>query len=135
MASETVGERLKRLRKEHGLTREVVAKTMGTSAQTIYKYETGMITNIPGDKVEKLAALYQVTPAYIMDWDMSSDVKTCTSRKKTYPPESLDLTHLSKDQMILYKGKVYTLNDEDIQKVQLALDLALFEAGKRLKNK
>ena len=61
-------EILHNLRIEHDLTLEQVAKRIGTSRQTISRYETGVITAIPYDTILALAEVYDVTPAYIMGW-------------------------------------------------------------------
>ena len=64
----SIGERLKALRLKSGLTQEEVGRHAHISKQTLYKYENGIVTNIPADKIELLAAIYSVTPAYIMGW-------------------------------------------------------------------
>ena len=46
---------LKKLRKAAGLTLEEIAERIGTSKQTIHRYENGIITNVPHDKIEKIA--------------------------------------------------------------------------------
>lgn len=66
----SIGERLKALRLKSGLTQEEVGRHAHISKQTLYKYENGIVTNIPADKIELLAAIYSVTPAYIMGWAM-----------------------------------------------------------------
>ena len=63
------GERIKALREQFGFTQDELAEKLGTTKQTIYKYETGVITNIPSDKIEEMAALFGVTPSYLMGWD------------------------------------------------------------------
>ena len=60
---------LKRLRKEKRLTLEEIAAAIGTSRQTIHRYENGTITNIPPEKVEQLAKLLEVTPSELMGWE------------------------------------------------------------------
>ena len=60
---------LKRLRKEKKLTLEEIAEALGTSKQTIHRYENGIITNVPPEKVKGLAAMLEVTPAELMGWD------------------------------------------------------------------
>jgi len=65
----TLGDRLRHLRIERNLTQEEVGKSIGTTKQQIYKYETGIIENVPADKIEALANLYDVSPAYIMGWE------------------------------------------------------------------
>lgn len=60
---------LRALRKARGLTLEEVASKIGTSKQTVQRYETGIISNIPRDKVEALASVYGTTPAVLMGWN------------------------------------------------------------------
>ena len=63
------GEAFRELRKNKGLTLKDVAKHLDVSEQTINKYELEIVRNIPLDKIEKLAKLYDVSPAFIMEWD------------------------------------------------------------------
>ena len=67
--------KLKELRRERGLTLDAVAERVGTSKQTIQRYETGKISNIPPDKVECLAAALGTTPAELMGWGDVPGVK------------------------------------------------------------
>lgn len=64
-----VGELLKKLRIEKDLSLDDVAKQLGLARQTLYKYETGLITNIPLTRIEELAKIYNVTPGYITGWE------------------------------------------------------------------
>ncbi|WP_027405499.1 helix-turn-helix domain-containing protein [Anaerovibrio sp. RM50] len=66
--NETIGTRLKELRLQKDYTQEYVGNIIGVSKQTLYKYENGIVTNIPSDKIEALAKVYGVTPEYIMGW-------------------------------------------------------------------
>ena len=45
----TTGDRIKVLRESKGLTQEELGKLVGTTKQTIFKYETGKIENIERD--------------------------------------------------------------------------------------
>lgn len=63
------GEIIKELREQRKMTQEQLADKLGTSKQTIFKYENDIITNIPSDKVELLAEIFKVSPAYIMGWN------------------------------------------------------------------
>ena len=66
-----LGETLKRIRKERGLTLEALANLIGTSRQTIHRYETGIISNVPHDTVSALARALEVSPSTLMGWDSS----------------------------------------------------------------
>ena len=61
--------RLKELRKSKGMTLDQLAELVGTSKQTIHRYETGVITNVPPEKVESLAVALGTTPQELMGWD------------------------------------------------------------------
>lgn len=65
----TIGEKIKSARIANGLTQEELAIALNTTKQTIYKYETGIVTNIPSDKIELLAAKLKVTEMYLMGWE------------------------------------------------------------------
>ncbi len=67
-----VGDRIKKLRKEHNLTQEELAKKINTTKQNIYKYENNIVTNIPSDKIELMAKIFQVSPSYLMGWNEKS---------------------------------------------------------------
>ena len=64
----SVGKRIKQRREELGLTQEAVAKKVGVAIQTIYKYENEIVTNIPLDKLEKIAEALNIRPDYLMGW-------------------------------------------------------------------
>jgi len=65
----TIGESIKKRRKELGLTLEDLAKRVDSTRATISRYETGYITNIPLDRVEALAEALFTSPAYLMGWE------------------------------------------------------------------
>ena len=50
-----IGSRLKKLRLDNNMTLDEVGTKIGTTKQTLYKYENGIVTNIPSDKIEALA--------------------------------------------------------------------------------
>ena len=69
----TIGEKIRDLRTQRGLTLKELAKAAHTSFQNIYKYENGIITNIPLDKIEMIANALEVKPADLLGWaDKSS---------------------------------------------------------------
>lgn len=92
----TKGDRLRALRENAGLTLEEAAERLSITRQAIYKYEKNIVTNIPSDKIEALAKLYNSTPEYIMGWDpdvdfivkLDDDVKALIEYKSFLSPES-----------------------------------------------
>lgn len=72
----TIGEKIKLLRIQCNLTQEELANYANTTKQTIHKYETGIITNIPANKIKAISEKLGTTPAYLMGWETESDKKS-----------------------------------------------------------
>ena len=66
---ELITSKLKELRKKAGLTLDKLAEMVGTSKQTIHRYENGTITNIPPKRIEELANALGTTPSELMGWE------------------------------------------------------------------
>ena len=64
----SVGERLKRRRKELGMSAEAVAEKLGVSPSTVYRYESGEINKMGIDKLKPIAEAINTTPAFLMGW-------------------------------------------------------------------
>lgn len=62
-------ENIKSKRIERKMTLEDLAKSVGVSRQTIQRYESGVIGNIPSDKIELIARALDTSPAYLMGWE------------------------------------------------------------------
>lgn len=65
----TIGDRIKQCREALSITQTALADIVGTTKQNIYKYENGIITNIPSDRVKAIAAALNTTPTYLMGWE------------------------------------------------------------------
>lgn len=65
----TIGDRIKAERLRLGYTLEDVAHYAKVSRQTVQKYESGVISNIPSDKIEAIATCLHVSPGYLMGWE------------------------------------------------------------------
>ena len=64
-----VGTKIKSLRKEQRMTLLELAEAIGTSKQTIHRYENGIITNIPHEKIALIARALGTSPSALMGWD------------------------------------------------------------------
>lgn len=62
-------ENIKNKRILLNLTLEDVSKKLSISKPTLQRYESGVISNIPSDKIEKLAVILETTPSYLMGWE------------------------------------------------------------------
>ncbi|WP_405357280.1 helix-turn-helix domain-containing protein [Ruminococcus sp.] len=100
----TIGQRIKALREQKSISQIELAEKMGVSKQNLYKYENGIISNIPSDKIEAAAAALETSPAYLMGWDDT-------------PPTTEDtIVKLIKAQ--------YHLNEQDVKFVMDYIKLA-----------
>lgn len=62
----TIGERIKEIRKQKGISVEYLAGQLGVSKTTIYRYEDSSIEKIPLQIFDKLCELLGVTAAELM---------------------------------------------------------------------
>lgn len=74
--------KLKKCRKDAGLTLNELSKLVKIPAQTISKYENGNTTNIPYERLEILASFFGKNPAYFFDWDEVNRLDPFESLKK-----------------------------------------------------
>ena len=77
-----IGERIKYLREKNDMSQLELAERLNTTKQTISKYETGIVTNIPSDRLELLSKVLQCTPSYLMGWEELYDEITLSSTEK-----------------------------------------------------
>jgi repressor LexA len=75
----SVGERIKKRRKQLKLSVDELAKKLGKNRATIYRYESNDIENMPYEIVEPLAKALNVSPAYIMGWDEAENKTLSTN--------------------------------------------------------
>lgn len=69
-----IGDRIKQKRLENKMTLEDLGKRADVNKATIQRYESGKITNIPSDRIERISEALGVSPAFIMGWeDENSD--------------------------------------------------------------
>lgn len=69
----TIGENIKKYRKLKGLSQTRLAEMIGETKQTLWKYESGTVTNIPLAKVEALSAALSCEPAQLLGWGTGED--------------------------------------------------------------
>lgn len=108
----TIGEKIKTLRESLNMTQEELAKRIHVTKQTIFKYENGIITNIPMNKITALAESLGTTPSELLGWDAET--------LDSYKPEKLinqqlqtEIKHLSVE--------LDSCPEEDIKKLTLGI--------------
>ena len=108
----SIGGKIKAAREAMKMTQEELGAACGTTKQTIFKYESGIVTNIPLDRLECIAEILNVCPAYLMGWDRTDS----DDKNKPAGPELDELdrelmrlsAHLTPEQK---RRQVETLKD------------------------
>lgn len=64
----TIGNRIRLMRQEAGLSVDDLAARLGKNRATVYRYESDEIENFPIAVIGPLAEALHTTPAYLMGW-------------------------------------------------------------------
>ena len=65
----TIGEKIRELRKQNGMTQTELATRLRTTKQTIGKYEQGIVTNLPLYRIQEIADVFGVPPETLVGWE------------------------------------------------------------------
>lgn len=63
----TIGEKIKAERKALGLTQTELGDRLGVQKNAVSKWECGRVDDIPGSKIKAMAAIFGVSPSYLID--------------------------------------------------------------------
>ena len=66
---DTTQDKIKKRRKELGLSLEDVAKELGVNRSTVLRYESKSIEKMPIDIIPPLAKILKCSPEYLMGWE------------------------------------------------------------------
>lgn len=71
----TVGDRIKYYREEKHLSQRNVADRLGYASQTVFKYEKGIVSEIPLTVIERIADVLEISPAVLCGWETGDDIR------------------------------------------------------------
>jgi len=77
-----MGDRMRELRKERGITQEELGHLIGVQKSAIRKYEKGTIKSIKQDAILKMSRFFNVNPCYLMG--MSDNRNLAQSSQEDY---------------------------------------------------
>lgn len=78
-------DRVKKLRNDKNMTLKEVANKIGVTEATAQRYESANgIKSIPYDIIEKYAAIFDVSPSYIMGWEADDPLEEIFSADLTH---------------------------------------------------
>lgn len=127
------GAFLKKLRLEKKFTLEEAGKKIGVSKQTLYKYENEIITNIPSDKIEALANLYQVSPAQIMGWKDENIILTPKDERDIQKRLQSILDDLNSNAALNFYNGDQKMDEETKELLKISLENSIRTAKIRAK--
>lgn len=97
----TMGDRIRYLRKQAKMTQADLAQVLGVGRSAVLKYEKGQVENLPKASIEKIAAVFGVSPSYIMcfdEWDheeqLSDEVALIERIQAKWGKDAVELLHL-----------------------------------------
>ena len=122
-----IGERIRILREKKEMTQTELAQKISSTKQTVYKYENGIVTNIPYDKLMLLAETLGTTPAALMGWEDKKPDPPLTEEDEREIGHDLDriMKKLENDAdaPIFYNGE--EIDDGSLEILRKALELGL----------
>ena len=65
----TTGQRIKKRRKQLGISAEKLAEIINVSPATVYRYENGDIEKVPGDRLTSIAEALSTNLDYLTGWE------------------------------------------------------------------
>lgn len=121
----TTGKRMRARRKELDIKPEEVAKALGVSRSTIFRYENEDIKKVPTIMIEPLSKILRTTPEYLMGWSDTPHAKKAQSILTKLP--IFDIPVSAGTGEWLSNGHEYTLSE--LEDVPHDADFALLIRG------
>ena len=91
----SVGENIRRRRKQLSMSAEALAEAIGVAPTTIYRYENGAIEKVDSAKLEDIAFVLKTTPSDLMGWGSVSEKLHDIGQQLTAPSRSPEWRVLS----------------------------------------
>ncbi|MBE6070727.1 MAG: helix-turn-helix transcriptional regulator [Clostridium butyricum] len=101
-----IGERIKKLRKEKGLSVDYIAEKLGKNRATVYRYESSEIENLPYPILVPLADILGTTPMYLIGCEVQ-DIKV-TKEEKQLLDNYNKLNSKGKEKLLDYSDDLTT---------------------------
>ena len=116
--SSHIGNKIRELRMISRMSQEALGKRIGLQRAAINKYEKGTVENVPIKTIEKMADVFEVSPSYIVGWNIEGrdplafEVKVLQGVKSFYGEESVDLLEGFSELNATGKRKVLHYTDD-----------------------
>ena len=125
-----LANKLRAKRLENNLSLQEVADKLGISKVTVSRYETLDITNIPSDKIEGMAELYNTTPAYLMGWEEDKKEENNIFSQLT-EEELAKLEKFNNMSTVMFMNEGNDISDKDKETLAIAYAEVLISQRKK----
>lgn len=111
----TVGEKIRKRRKELGMTMEDLGRAIGVQRSAINKYEKGMITDFKRSTIAALARALDVPVTYLLDDDENNTLmkRITVNSGKTFREASKNMFNVKVESGLSEAGKVKVVLSTD----------------------
>lgn len=110
MGMSNVGETIKALRLERGMTQAELGRLLGVTKATVQKYEGGSILNLKSKTVKKLAHIFEVHPIELMGWDAQFDSAELSAQAYTIEQKQAQFIKIISSTVVI-------LNSDGLEKI------------------
>lgn len=111
----TTGERIRERRKALDMTADELARLLGISRATVYRYESGEISKIPISQLSPIAAALHTSADYLMGW---SDDPYAPRPYGEASPARRDFDAEAELRFALFGGDAEEITDEMFEEVK-----------------
>lgn len=105
-----LSQRIKNRRIKMNLSYADISKKTGLSRSTLLRYENGKIKNIPADKIELLAEVFNMNPIELMGWENSFNDNKLNTSEENLILDFRKLNNLGKNKVIEYTKDISEIN-------------------------
>lgn len=105
-----LGDNIRKFREACGYSQTELAEKLGIKKQTLFKYEHSIVTNVPLDMVEKIAAALSIDPAVLTGWSRSPETRYMEYLKKLARLDAEDRARIDERIDIMLEDEKYHEN-------------------------
>ncbi|ABZ83296.1 helix-turn-helix domain protein [Heliomicrobium modesticaldum Ice1] len=102
---DSIGNRIKHLRKQRGLTQPQLAKLLNVSPQVISNWERGYTPTIAPESIDKLASILETTSDFLLGRSTASISSSLEALEKSWP-EGIKVLRRANEKLTPEKKRV-----------------------------
>lgn len=114
----TIGNRIKNLRNEKGMTQGELAKVLGVTKPAVQKYENGGINNLKRETIQKLCEFFGVPPVFFIYDELPANDPYPESFRTIYGEKLANmawmfdrLNQTGREKVIEYTGDIFKIGE------------------------